>query len=74
MDLLNDDMTINELGDIVRCALSMIYSKLRSEHGYPCDTTCSVVSVGEHEYDVTLYFTDGSSFNSGEQHISTYWI
>lgn len=66
-------MSLEELSEVTKVALSLIYSKLRNEKGFDYDQHCSVVSFGGESYDVELVVTDGTRYD-GENYISTYWI
>ena len=71
---MDESLSFDELSDIVKRALSLIYLKLRRESNFGYDQHCTVVSMGGNDYDVEIIITDGASHGTGEQYIRTYWI
>lgn len=74
LEELDESFSLSELGDIVRRALSLISLKLKREENFGYEQHCTVVSFGDHDYDVEIMITDGRSYNTGEEYIRTYWI
>lgn len=71
--IANEDLSLDELGEIVNEALAKIYSKLRTDIGmhYPIGV---INSLGEEAYNVDVRFIDGESHNPGESYESVYYI
>lgn len=67
-------LSLEELGEITRAALSTIYSKLIVEEGLSADMHCYVTDIGPDEYDVTMAFVDGGSHDSGIDWPKTFYI
>ena len=72
MNYLND-MSLSELNDLARDVLSRIYTKLREDEGFGYDQHCSVLSIGENEYDVRAVIVDGTH-NPGLDWPQSWWI
>ena len=73
MDEMLDKMSLTELSDLTRDVLSRIYCKLREDEGFGYDQHCSVLSIGENEYDVQAVIIDGVH-NPGIDWPQTWWI
>lgn len=69
-----DTMSLDELGDVVKAAMSRIYNKLRDEEGFGYDQHASFTSFGENEYDVGIVIMDGVSHNPGLDWPKSWWI
>lgn len=65
------ELSLSELGEVVKIALSEMYSKLRSEEGFGLEQYCLVSSIGCEEYDVSVCIIDGPNY-SGIQYKNTY--
>lgn len=63
VDYITDDLTIDELGEIARTSLAAIYSKLRSDYAFGCNTRCMVTELGAKEYAVELIFVDDDRYD-----------
>lgn len=72
ISMINDDLSLEELGEITRTALSKIYSKLRSEGLY--NPLAIVKSLGEDEWDVEMIFIDGGSHSTGESYGQMFYL
>lgn len=59
------NMSLEELGGVVKSALACMYDKLREDECFGCDTMLHVKSIGSEEYDVELAFIDSFSSSSG---------
>ncbi len=69
---INSDLSLEELGNIVKQSLATMYSKLEDEGMYY--PHCFVKSVGRNEYDVDMCFVDGRSSNTGMSYEEMYWL
>ena len=71
--IANEDLSLDELGEIVNEALAKIYSKLRTDIGmhYPIGV---ISSLGEESYNVDVRFVEGESRNAGEYYDQVYCI
>jgi hypothetical protein len=71
--IANEDLSLDELGEIVNEALAKIYSKLRTDIGmhYPIGI---ISSLGEESYNVDVRFVEGESRNTGEYYDQVYCI
>jgi hypothetical protein len=69
---INSDLSLEELGNIVKQSLATMYSKLEDEGMYY--PNCFVKSVGRYEYDVDICFVDGRSSNTGMSYEEIYWL
>lgn len=69
-----DNMTLDELGGVVKEALSRIYTKLREDEDFGYHQHCSVISIGKEEYDVELVILDDVSHNGGLDWPKSWWI
>lgn len=72
INMINDDLSFEELGEITRVALSKIYSKLRNEGLY--NPIAVVKSLGENEWNVEIVFIDGDSHNTGESYDQVFYL
>ena len=70
MEEINENLSIDELGEVAKKALAMIYTKLRKEENFSYDMKCFVASVGYDDYDISLIFIDEPS--DGESWAHTY--
>ena len=68
----NEDLSLNELSEIVKETLAKLYLKLETEVGmhYP---DAFIRSIGSDSSDVSIIFVDGDTY-SGESYESTYRI
>ena len=69
-----DDLSLEQLGEIVKTALSTIYRKLQTEEGFGYDQCCMISSIGSETYDVDGCVVDGRSHNSGLNWPRTFWF
>ena len=69
----NEDLSLEELGEIVKEALAKIYSKLRTEIGFQYPTGI-IRSMGEKSYDVDVRFIDGNQYGPGESYEQIYYL
>ena len=69
---INSDLSLEELGNIVKQSLATMYSKLEDEGMYY--PNCFVKSVGRNEYDVDMCFIDGRSSSTGMSYEEIYWL
>lgn len=60
-----DEMSLNDLSEVVRCSLSRMYNKLREEEGFGYYQNVIVTSIGSEEYDVEVIIVDHDSHSSG---------
>ena len=74
LENLDESLSLSELSDVVKRALSLICLKLRREENFGYDQHCTIVSFGERDYDIDIMITDSRSYGTGEQYIRTYWI
>lgn len=72
IDDINSSLSLEELGDIVKKSLSLMYTKLEADGLYY--PMCFVKSVGREEYDVDICFVDGRSSNTGMSYEEVYWL
>ena len=72
IDSINASLSLEELSNIAKQSLSMIYTKLESGGMY--HPTCFVTSVGKNEYDVDMCFIDGRSSNTGMSYKDVFWL
>lgn len=72
-NIINEDLSLDELGEIVKEALVKIYSKLEDEVGmyYPIGV---IKSLGRETYYVDIRFIDGRDHNTGESYEQIYYI
>ena len=71
--IMNEDLSLDELGEVVNEALAKIYTKLRTDIGmhYPIGI---ISSLGEESYNVDVRFVEGESRNVGECYDQVYCI
>lgn len=69
---INSDLSLEELGNIVKQSLATMYSKLEDEGMYY--PNCFIKSVGRNEYDVDICFVDSRSFNTGMSYEEIYCL
>lgn len=74
MDEQFENMSLDELGGVVKSALAQIYKKLRAEEGFGYDQHCTVTSFGDEDYDVKLVVIDDISHNTGIDWPRSWWI
>ena len=69
----NEDLSLEELGEITREALAKIYTKLETDIGiyHPIGV---ITSLGEQSYHVDVMFTDSRSHNTGESYETLYYL
>lgn len=60
-----DEMSLDDLGDVVKHSLSRMYNKLREEEGFGYHQNVIVTSVGSEGYDVEVVIVDHDSHSSG---------
>lgn len=72
INMINDDLSFEELGEITKTALSKIYSKLRDEGLY--NPMAIVKSLGDDPWYVEMVFIDGQSYNTGEHYNQTFYL
>lgn len=72
INMINDDLSFEELGEITRTALSKIYIKLKIEGLY--NPVALVKSLGENEWDVEIAFIGGDSRNIGESYDQVFYL
>ena len=72
INMINDDLSFEELSDITKTALSKIYSKLRDEGLY--NPIAIVKSFGSDYWDVEMMFIDGQSHNTGESYEQIFYL
>lgn len=72
-DLITEDLTLDELGEIVQTSLALMYSKLRDDYAFGCDSRCVVTSIAADAYGVELIFVDGDRRN-GINNIQVYQV
>jgi hypothetical protein len=66
----NEDMTLDELSDIVKVVLSKIYTKIESEIGIH-NPIAMINSIGSNSYDVDIRFMPDECYD-GEGYYSIY--
>lgn len=69
-----DNMSLDELGGVVKAALSRIYNKLREEEDFSYYQHCSVLSIGSEDYDVQLMIIDDISHITGLEWPKSWFI
>lgn len=72
IDMINDDLSYEELAAITRASLAQIYSKLIEEGLY--NPIAIVKSIGSNEYDVEMIFADGGCYSTGEHYNQTFYL
>ena len=72
IDIINDDLSFEELANITKISLAKIYSKLREEGLY--NPIAIVKSLGSNDYDVEMVFIDGGSYSTGEHYNQTFYL
>lgn len=72
IDIINDDLSFEELANITKISLAKIYSKLREEGLY--NPIAIVKSLGSNDYDVEMVFIDGGSHSTGEHYNQTFYL
>ena len=72
-EIINEDLTLEELGEIVKEAMSKMYCKLQSDMNMQ-DPSGLIVSLGSKSYDVNIKFIDTSVCSKGEEYEWTYNI
>jgi GTP cyclohydrolase I len=72
MNMINDDLSFEELAEITRTALAKVYSKLIEEGLY--NPIAIVKSLGSEEYEVEMIFVDGNYCNTGEHYLRTFCL
>lgn len=72
IDDINTSLSLEELGNIVKQSLAIMYLKLEAEGMYY--PNCFVKSIGRNEYDVDICFIDGRSSNTGMSYEDVYWL
>ena len=72
IDIINDDLSFEELANITKISLAKIYSKLREEGLY--NPIAIVKSLGSDDYDVEMVFIDGGSYSTGEHYNQTFYL
>lgn len=73
LEKINQELSFDELGDIVKTALSTLYLKLRTEEGFGCESQCVVRSIGYEPYDVELCIIDLGK-RHGLEWPMTFWL
>ena len=68
----NENLSLEELGQVVNEALAKIYVKLREEVGM-YDPVGVIKSLGENSYNVEIVFIDGETRSPGESYESIYY-
>lgn len=68
---IKNELTIEELSDIVKESLAMIYRKLREDEGFGWDMSLSG-TIGSEEYDVEILIINNESHNQGTYYLNTY--
>ena len=73
-DILSE-LSLEELSEVTKTALSLIYQKLRSEEGFGHDQHCLVTSIGDrYSYvDACIVDADGGRSN-GTHYDGVYWL
>ena len=69
-----NELSLDELSDMVRSALSTIYNKLREEENFSWDQHCVVENFGGEEYEVRLVIINGTSGTPSIHWPETYYI
>lgn len=69
----NENLTLDELGEIVKEALAKMYSKLEDEIGLH-NPIGVITSFGCTSHYVAISFIDGGDRRSGESYEQTYHI
>lgn len=71
--IINDELSLEELSEIVKEAMAKIYCKLRDDNSirYPIGI---INSLGEKSYDVDIRLLDGELCNSGESYEYVYHL
>lgn len=72
IDMINDDLSFEDLANITKTSLAKIYSKLREEGLY--NPIAIVKSLGSDDYDVEMVFIDGGYYNTGEHYNQTFYL
>jgi hypothetical protein len=70
--IINEDLSLEELSEVVKEALAKMYSKLETEIGmhYPIGV---IKSLGRDSYDVDIRIIDGTC-GTGEWYAQTYCL
>ena len=73
-DILRES-SLEELSEVTKLTLSLIYQKLREEEDFGCCQHCLVTSIGENDYDVSACIVDiTNGHNNGVSWDATYWL
>lgn len=72
-DKIDGDLSLEELGELLKKVLAEIYSKLKNEIGIQRPVGV-IKSLGEREYDVDVVFISGDSCGPGESYESMYYV
>lgn len=67
-----ENMSLDELGGVVKSALAQIYRKLRDEEGFGYYQHCSVLSLNEDNAELVII--DDISHNAGIDWPRSWWI
>jgi hypothetical protein len=70
--IANEDLSLNELSEIVKIALSKIYTKVKNDVGIH-NPIAFINSVGSKDYDIDIRFIDGECYG-GECYTQTYQL
>lgn len=73
IDSINDNMSMDDLCDIVKEAMSKIYCKLKDDMGM-INPAGIINSLGEKSYYVNITFLDSEICNSGESYEQVYHL
>ena len=77
IDDINTSLSLEELGNIVKQSLAIMYLKLEAEGMYypNCFVVTDIHYDGvRNEYDVDICFIDGRSSNTGMSYEDVYWL
>lgn len=76
-DMLNkikNELSLEELGEIVKCGLSTIYRKLKDNEGFYAEIYCFVKSIGDEDYETEVVFINGDIYGNDINYITAYTI
>ena len=75
LDKIKNDLSIEDVGDVLKTALCTIYDKLRKDYGfYHYDMYCIVPNIGSDERDTEIMFIDSPTRDSESEYRSVYKI
>lgn len=72
IDNLNSTLSLEELGDIVKKSLSLIYCKLENDGMY--NPYGVIKSLGRDDYDVEVIFVNNRACNTGKSYEEMYYL